>query len=34
MSKETTKKMKRQPMGLQKIFANDIADNGLVYGIY
>ena len=26
--------MKRQPMEWEKIFANDVTDNGLIYKIY
>ena len=32
--KETISKTKRQPMGQEKIFVNDISDKGLVYKIY
>ena len=33
-AKETINKTKRQPMELEKIFANDISDKGLVSNIY
>ena len=32
--KETIYKMKRQPTGWEKIFANDVMDKGLVSKIY
>ena len=32
--KETINKTKRQPMEWEKVFANDISDNGLVSKIY
>ena len=33
-AKETINKMKRQPTGWEKIFANDVTDKGLVSKIY
>ena len=33
-AKETTKKMKRQPSGWEKIFANKATDKGLTSKIY
>ena len=33
-AKETINKMKRQPMEWEKIFANDVTDNGLIFQIY
>ena len=33
-AKETIKKMKRQPMEWEKIFANDATDKGLISKIY
>ena len=33
-AKETTDKMKRQPMDWEKIFSNDAADKGLISKIY
>ena len=33
-AKETIIKMKRQPMDLEKIFANNAADKGLIFKIY
>ena len=32
--KETISKMKRQPTGWEKIFANDVTDKGLIFKIY
>ena len=32
--KETTNKMKMQPTKLEKIFANNTCDKGLIYKIY
>ena len=34
IAKETINKMKRQPMGWEKIFANDATDKGLISKIY
>ena len=34
LAKETINKMKRQPMGWEKIFANDATDKGLISKIY
>ena len=34
ITKETIKKMKRQPTDWEKIFANDVTDEGLVSKIY
>ena len=33
-AKETTNKMKRQPMFWEKIFANNVTDKGLIFRIY
>ena len=33
-TKETTNKMKRQPIDWEKIFANDATDKGLISKIY
>ena len=32
--KETISKIKRQPTGWEKIFANDVTDKGLIFKIY
>ena len=33
-AKETTNKMKRQPLEWEKIFANEATDKGLIFKIY
>ena len=34
LAKETINKMKRQPMKMEKIFANHVSDKGLISKIY
>lgn len=34
MTKDTTKKLKRNPKNLEKMFASHVSNNGLVFSIY